>query len=95
MKFLSAKQARTNLGVEVSKQTFNAKILPLMKAAGDAAKVGNQWIIDASEFWKWSQYARRRRELIESGKWPRSRPWSVDDMETIAYDVGYEDDQSE
>ena len=98
MNILTAQEARTQLRLvtgkaePMSKQNFNAKILPLMADVGDARKVGGVWIIDGDNFWMWRKYAKTRHNLIEvAGIWSPSRPWSLDDMESIVYDNEYEE----
>lgn len=98
MNLLSTAEAlrRFNLhlgDLAVSRQSFNAKIVPLLASTGDAQKIGREWVIDGGTFWMWEVYAATRRALIDAGEWSRSRPWSaaVADMEAIAHDNAYED----
>jgi len=95
MNLLSPAQARVRIieatGQSMSRMNFNEKIIPLLAAYGDAQKVGREWVIDGREFWKWRVYARTRQALIEAGEWSRSRPWSVEDMESIVLNDEYED----
>ena len=95
MNLLSPAQARARLaeatGEPMSRANFNAKLIPLLAAAGDAKKVGREWVIDGGTFWMWEVYAATRQALIEAGMWPRSQPWSLEDMEAIAINDEYED----
>lgn len=77
----------------ISKSAFHYSVLPLLADSRrkDAMKVGNQWVVDAKDWWMWLVYAETRARLISEGRWIARRPWSIEDMEAIALDaVDYE-----
>lgn len=85
---------RTGEPQQITKQAFIKSLIPLMAdpRRGDAQRIGNQWVIDATSWWMWLVYAQRRAELISDGQWSQRHPWAIEDMEAIALDSIEQDD---
>ncbi len=91
MNILTPTEAAEKLGL--TRQAFQQSVLPLLIERGEARRLGRAWAIDGKDWWMWELYASTRRNLIEAGVWITRRPWSVDDMESIALMGMYEDHQ--
>ena len=84
------------LATPLTRQLFEQSIRPLMVERGDARKHGAKtWLYEERDLWQWRAYLRGRQFMIQQGRWAATRPYSVEDMEGIAFDLIDVDPQKE
>lgn len=75
------------LSTPLTRQVFERSIRPLMVERGDATKHGGTWLYDEKFIWAWRAYLQGRQAMIQQERWTATRPYSVEDMEGIAFDI--------
>ena len=76
------------LATPLTRQLFEQSIRPLMAERGDARKHGARiWLYEERDLWKWRAYLQGRQAMIAQRRWAATRPYSVEDMEGIAFDI--------
>lgn len=76
------------LATPLTRQLFEQSIRPLMAERGDATKHGAKtWLYSDKDLWQWRAYLKGRQAMIAQGRWTATRPYSIEDMEGIAFDL--------
>lgn len=76
------------LATPLTRQLFEQSIRPLMVVRGDATKHGAKtWLYADRDLWQWRAYLQGRQAMIAQGRWTATRPYSIEDMEGIAFDL--------
>lgn len=87
MFILSARDTLERLNNELerpmTRQNFNASVLPTMAAANHAKKVAGVWIVAWDKLPKWTLYLQERERRINSGEWSPKRLYNLEDFYSI------------
>lgn len=63
-------------------------IRAMIEDEGDAENLGNVWLFDLLQFWRWKEYIAKRQVLISLGVdgWHSKRPYSSADVYALVDD---------